>query len=469
MVRSQRSPSEKSQPSQLGAATGGCLPQVLGGRSVNGRGTGRLVGCVLVAGWLVGLSATAARGQVELERPPINYVKSTPDDAVARLQKRLQAGEVRLEFDRRFGYLPAVLEQLGVARSSQVLVFSKTSLQVKYISPRSPRAIYFSDDAYVGWVQGGHLELSAVDPRLGANFYLLEQLEVDRPRFRRQTYECLQCHGSMLTRDVPGHMVRSVATAPDGHQVVTGPSYLTDHHSPFRERWGGWYVTGEHGEDRHLGNLVVRRADDPRNLNLESGANASDLAKWIEPSAALTGHSDIVALMVLEHQANLHNRLTHASFLARGLLFEEEQANREAGRPLDTLSRETQLRLREEAETVVEHLLFVGEYPLRQPVTGKSGFAEDFARRGPRDGQGRSLREFDLRQRMFRYPCSYLLYSAAFDQLPEEIRREIYQRLWQVLTAETPLDKYAHLSAADRTAIREIVRDTKTDLPEYWK
>jgi hypothetical protein len=447
---------------------------------------------------LLSVFAVTARAQFELEKPPINYLKATPEDVVSRLQKRLKDGSEQLEFDERFGYLPSLLEKLEVPRSSQVLVFSKTSLQVKHISPRTPRAIYFSDDAYVGWVQGGHIELSAVDPQLGANFYLLEQRPFERPRFQRHTYECLQCHGSMLTRDVPGHMVRSVHTAPDGHQVASGRSYLTDHGSPFQERWGGWYVTGEHGDQRHLGNLLVRRSDDPQRLNLDAGANAEDLSRWLEPSSALTGHSDIVALMVLEHQANLHNRITRANFVTRGLLYEEQQANREAGRPEtsadDPMSKETEFRLRETAESVVEHLLFTGELKLTAPVVGRSGFTAEFSARGPRDRQGRSLRDFDLRTRMFKHPCSYLVYSRAFQELPRPMKDLIYRRLWEVLTAspaaaaslangdasngekveDSPTlnpsaAKYAHLSTADRRAIREILRDTKTDLPEYWK
>lgn len=431
-------------------------------------------------------SSRDAAAQFELEKPPISYLKATPDDVVARLQKRIKEGDERLEFDDRFGYLPSLLEKLKVPRSSQVLVFSKTSLQVKHISPRTPRAIYFSDDAYVGWVQGGHIELSAVDPQLGANFYLLEQRPFERPRFQRHTYECLQCHGSMLTRDVPGHMVRSVHTAPDGHQVASGRSYLTDHGSPFQERWGGWYVTGEHGDQRHLGNLLIRRSDDPQQLNLDAGANAADLSRWLEPASALTGHSDIVALMVLEHQANLHNRITRASFVTRGLLYEEQQASRESGRAdnsaTDVLSQETEFRLRETAETVVEHLLFAGEVKLTAPVVGRSGFTDEFTARGPRDRQGRSLRDFDLQTRMFKYPCSYLIYSRAFQELPKPIKNLVYRRLWEVLTTApaavaasdtTPQDdsqtKYAHLSTADRRAILDILRDTKTDLPEYWK
>jgi hypothetical protein len=333
-------------------------------------------------------------------------------------------------------------------------------MQVRYISPRSPRAIYFSDDVYVGFVQGGALEVSAVDPRLGANFYVLDQHETESPRLVRQTFDCLQCHSSALTRDVPGHMVRSVATGPDGHLVPGAESYLTDHDSPLKERWGGWYVTGKHGAQRHLGNLFVRQSDNRDALNLEPGANVTDLSGWAETSAYLSPHSDIVALMVLEHQANMHNRIARAAYLARRALQDQAAAD-----PTDAQRK----RWREMAAPVVEHLLWAGEIPLVDRLEGTSGFAREFAARGPFDSRGRSLREFDLQRRMFKYPCSYLIYSDAFDQLPSPLKAEIYGQLAAVLTGRERSAAFRHLSDADRRAILEILCDTKRDLPDDWR
>ncbi len=196
-------------------------------------------------------------------------------------------------------------------------MFSKTSLQVKFISPLSPRSIYFNDEIYVGWVPGGNIEFSAVDPQLGTSFYLLQQQELSRPKLAHQTYDCLQCHGSVTTRDVPGHMVLSVSTGADGHLLFNRKSFVTDDHSPLSERWGGWYVTGEHGKQRHLGNLFFKQSQDLSEFELERGANVIDLGLWFDTSRYLFTHSDIVALMVLEHQANMHNRLARAGFLAQ--------------------------------------------------------------------------------------------------------------------------------------------------------
>lgn len=404
-----------------------------------------------------GMIATPVAAQLDITEPPIDYLRAKPRDAISRLQAEIDAGRVQWAFDEHFGYLPAVLEALKIPRSSQTLVFSKTSLQVKHISPRSPRALYFNDDVYLGWVQGGQIEVSAVDPELGANFYLLDQYETDRPRFVRRTYECLQCHGSVLTRDVPGHVVRSVPAGPDGHLTSRVETFVTDQDSPFAQRWGGWFVTGRHGDQRHMGNLFVRRTDDPKSLDLEPGANVADLDRYFETSNYLTPHSDIVALMVLTHQANLHNRLTRAGFLTR-LALRDDPASGD----------KTRERIRAAAEPVVRHMLFSEEARLTAAVSGTSSFAVEFAARGPRGASGRSLRDFDLSRRLFKYPCSFLIYSEQFDKLPPPLKDEIHRQLARVLSGEDRSDAFGHLSPEDRRAIGEILGETKTDLPTSW-
>src|SRR5262249_22242584 len=153
-----------------------------------------------------------AQYQSAAEHPAIAYSKSTPTDAVARLQRSIDAGETSLAFEEQRGYLPAALKALNVPVSSQGLVFSRTSLPVDRIAPWSPRAIYFNDDIYVGWVQGGPImEIAAVDAKLGAVFYTVTQEAGARPLITRETRTCLQCHDSASsTGGVPGLIMRSV-------------------------------------------------------------------------------------------------------------------------------------------------------------------------------------------------------------------------------------------------------------------
>lgn len=439
-------------------------------RSDNRRGTRRWLALCGVLAALAPALASARAANDDFDADPIRYSASQPHDPVARLQERIDRGEVQLQYDDARGYLPAVLKALGVPVSSQMLVFSKTSFQRERISPLSPRALYFNDGAYVGWVQGGPvLELSAVDPQLGAVFYLLSQDPTGRPKFVRQGYECLSCHASSMTKGVPGHVMRSVYPARDGQPVLAAGTFLTRDESPMRERWGGWYVTGSHGSQRHLGNITVSNADDMQGLDLAPSGNARDLRRWVDSSPYLTGHSDIVALMVLAHQAEVQNLITRANYETRRALSYEQALNHDLARPADYRSESTTSRIRSVAEPLARALLFVKEAPLTAPVEGTSGYTAEFPKAGPRDPRGRSLRDFDLKRRLFRYPCSYLIYSPEFDALPAPAKQMVYQRLREVLSGKDTSPDFAHLSTTDREAILEILRATKPDLAAFVK
>jgi len=420
---------------------------------------------VLVA-WL---PAGQLSAQIEYDRPPILYSTSDVHDPVARLQQRLDAGQAELRFDGPQGYLRSLLKELSIPESSQMLVFSKTSFQQRLISPRSPRALYFNDDVYVGYVPHGDvLELSSMDPRQGAVFYTLRQDDGGPPRVVRDRGNCLTCHASSRTQDVPGNLVRSVYPSLSGLPHFGSGTFRTNHASPLKERWGGWYVTGTHGKQRHMGNVVSRDRDRPENLDVEAGANRTTLDGLVDTGPYLTDHSDIVALMVLEHQTEMHNRITHAGYSARIALHQAAAMNEILERPAHYVSESTERRLDNAAEKVLTYLLFQDEAELTDPIHGTSGFTEEFAARGPFDAQGRSLRQFDLQRRLFKYPCSYLIYSAGFNTLPEQVKGRIYRRLWEVLTGRDNSDDFAHLSADDRRAILEILRDTKDGLPDYF-
>jgi hypothetical protein len=416
-------------------------------------------------------AAALAHAQPAYEQDPINYSTAPASDPIARLQAELDAGSATLEHDGRHGYLASLLERLNIPASSQTLVFSKTSLQRDAISPQTPRALYFDDDTYVGWVRhGGAIEVATTDPNLGTVFYTLDQRRADRPRFVRQTDSCTQCHGSTMTDDVPGLLVRSVHTDPNGQPVLTAGTALTTQASPLEERWGGWYVTGTHGDRRHKGNVLTKHRDDDGPLDVEAGANLTDLSGKFDPAPYLGGgHSDIVAHLVLAHQAEVHNLLTRANFQTRLAVRDSQAINAALGTSDTGLTESAGRRIQNAGERLLKALLFCDEELLADRVTGTSTFATDFAARGPRDGKGRSLRDLDLRKRMFRYSLSYLIYTPAFDGLPAQAKDYVYRRLFEVLSGQDKGKDFRHLSADDRQAILEILRETKPGLPDYFQ
>lgn len=412
-----------------------------------------------------------ANAEDDFERPPINYSKAKPNNAIERLQKKIDGGHLTLPFHAERGYLSAVLKALRVPESSQVLVFSKTSLQRHRIGPYAPRAIYFSDELYIGFCRAGQvLEISAVDPQLGAVFYTLEQQEVDRPKFARQTDACTLCHASSQTRNVPGHIIRSVFPDRRGEAILSMGTIRVDQTTAIDRRWGGWYVTGTHGKQKHLGNLIVKNRGDRETIAKNpEGQNITDLKGFFDTSKYLTPHSDIAALMVLEHQAEAQNLLARAGIQTRLALHDQAMLNRELGRAPDYSSETTLRRIRSVGGPLVRYLLFGEEAKLTDKTQGTSTFAADFAKKGPFDRKGRSLREFDLQSRLFKYPCSYLIYSETFEQLPNALKDFVYQQMYGVLTDRYYGGGFGHLSAGDRLAILEILRDTKKDLPAYWR
>ncbi|WP_406693494.1 hypothetical protein V5E97_20905 [Singulisphaera sp. Ch08] len=432
--------------------------------SASGRGLGVL---------LVGLAAFAAGTTVcgqDIERAPIHYSSAEPRNAVSQLKERLAKGETKLEFEPEHGYLRSLLRALDIPESSQVLVFSKTSLQRERISPKTPRAIYFNDEVMVGFcLRGQVIEISAVDDAIGTTYYTLEQSREEKSALERQTESCLLCHSSSTTQGIPGHLVRSVFVDRQGLPLLASGSYRTDHTSPIAERWGGWYVTGTSGQQTHMGNMISQGSRKPEEIENTEGVNVVDLKDRFTTAFYPTPHSDIVALMVLEHQVGMLNRLARAGMETRMALDYEKEFNKALGEPLDQESTSARSRIRSVGEAVVQYMLFRDEVRLTDRIQGTSSFEADFAARGPRDSKGRSLRDFDLKTRIFRYPCSYLIYSRAFDSLPSAVKDYVYTRLWEILNGRGTKKDDPILALEDREAILEILRDTKPGLPATWK
>ena len=440
-------------------------------------GLHRTLGAFAVVVSLLGAAAATLGGTpTSLPRRSRLLVPATRDP-IATLQAQLDAGEVILAHDSLLGYLPALLRTLHIPVSSQGLVFSRTSLQTDKITPWSPRAIYFNDDVYIGYVQEStFLEIAAVDPVRGAVFYTLSQEPRARPVFSRETTTCLMCHQSRAaTGGVPGFMVISTLVDRYGYPVVGMHDGSTTDATPMKQRFAGWYVTGSAGPAGHAGNVYSPKlaheiTDKPAyrtQLDMQAESARTDLAGKFDPAPYLSAQSDIVALMVLVHQTVVHNLITAVHEAAPDAVFEDSMA-RAKGR--DTTSR-AQLgggpaaQLRRTVEKLVRAMLFVGEATLDGPVKGTTTYAQDFVKAGPRDAKGRSLRDLDLETRLFRYPLSFLIYSDSFNTLPDLAKREVYRQLRDVLTGADPSAEFKQLHASDRAAILEILYATKPDFP----
>ena len=392
--------------------------------------------------------------------PAIRYSTAPLNNAVVEVNKKLQDGTTQLTFEGRSGFLRSALEALQIPVDSQLLVFSRTSLQRRLINEQNPRALFFNDRVALGWVRGGDvIEVAAHDASAGVVFYTLEQradATAGPPQFKR-AFECLGCHLAGDTLRVPGLLMFST-TRPVQSQVSGLPRRI-DQSDALGRRFGGWFVTGSTGSAQHMGNdLAALDGRASRELVSVEGLFDADGYRSLS--------SDIVAHLVFTHQTGMTNLLTRASWEAR--------AADPALHPPFTSSPEEEARIAVMmsgiASEVVDYLLFIDETKLTDRVRGGSGFAERFSKTGPRDRKGRSLYELDLNRRLLKYPCSYLIYSAAFDALPPGAKDPIYRRLWQVLSGQERDARYrSALSRADRQSIVEILRDTKKDLPPYFQ
>ncbi len=410
--------------------------------------------CVIAALVAWARLASGAVGQTTdvFDEELSGYHRTTATGAVAALEKRLDAGTASLETDATHGYLMALLRELNISPSSQLLVASKTSPNRHLISPKNPRALYFSDQAAVAYVPGAPLlEVAATDAKLGVVFYTLDQKAVPRPRPVRDD-RCLECHASAKTLDIPGFLVRSFRTDDDG-EVDLLSGRMINHRTPIALRWGGYYVTGTHGTQVHLGNLFGAEARTRHDLNPGVNGNVTNLTSFLDVSKFPEPGSDIVALLVLDHQVHMLNLLTRLSY--------ETVAATRRGDDLKPIYPAT--------EAVLKYMLFTDEVPLGSPVRGTSRFAQWFESAGLKDKQGRSLRQFDLQTRLFKYPCSYILQSPGFESLPAAAKKHLWRRLWQILTNEDLTPEYQRLPLEMKRAIQEILIATQPDLPAYWR
>ncbi len=404
-------------------------------------------GILIPALALMTVSLSTAFGQA-FPDPGTEYEQHATSRLVESVQKRINEGKTRFSHDGQYGYLADVLKAFGIPVSSQLLVFSKTSQFRDHINPENPRAVYFNDKVYVAWVPGTpYIELAAVEPDVGSVFYILDQTLTEKPKFVRNN-QCLECHTSVKNLGVPGPLVRSFPTDKKGAvNRLEGLSRVT-HSTPLKYRWGGWYATGDTGAQMHLGNIVGKE----EYSNRKKPKTVTNLSEFLDTSKYPGASSDVVSIMVLEHQAFMHNLITRLHLDS-----------------VTTLKRDGNINaIRDEATAFLKYLLLVDEAPLKGAIKGNTDFADWFQNQGPRDTQGRSLRTLDLKTRLFKYPCSYLIYSDSFTQLHPFMKKHLFRRLHSILNGSDKSKDFAALDTQTRKDIKTILTATLKDLPEFW-
>jgi hypothetical protein len=334
-------------------------------------------------------------------------------------------------------FLRSLLKELEVPVSSQMLVFTATSLQKGLISARNPRALYFNDDTYVGFVPRGRVEVISLDPELGGIFYIFDRLQPGRRPAVRRSSECMNCHAPRHMDNVPGLVIESVIPGLTGGGERAFRRELSGHAVPLGDRFGGWHLTGTGSAmPQNWSNLLlVRKNGEAKELPNAPGERC-DLTRYPLPT------SDLLAQLLHEHQVGFVNRALQAGYRCREL---------SATDSLDEVA------LKELAAPLLKYLLFAEEAPLVPGMLGDSPFAADFTAAGKRDSRGRSLRDLDGQTRLLRYRCSYMIDSPAFSGLPTQLRQHLLRELAAALDGGSI---GSHLPAQERSAVSLILNET---------
>lgn len=408
----------------------------------------------MLAMLLIGVVPAQAQLVYDKEYPLMGYGHNPPTDSYSRLMKKLADKGSKLPYVAEGrGYLDGLLQALGIDPSSQLLVFSKSSIKQRFISPKTPRSLFFTDEAYVTFVPGSHsLEVATMDPEQGPVFFDVTQDVTAKVPYKQETDRCLRCHDtySMTGGGVPRFLLSSEITGPDGSIISHELSEITEQATPIERRWGGWYVTGLSGKQEHLGNFIVKDIAQLSKRPWQGLINQENLDAFVDLKAYARPTSDIVALLVLQHQVEVQNRLVRMNYEGRKLLAQNPAVG---DAELQTL-----------VKPLLEAMFMADEPTLKDRVQGNSGYQQWFEKRGPATADGLSLRQFDLKTRTFRYRLSYLVYSNAVAALPDRFKTVLFRDISAVLNGDTTLVDKLVLPPDERQAIRTILQATKPEV-----
>lgn len=407
---------------------------------------------VIALGLAMAAGALTQTNYSDIDGPPHNYRQRPLRDKFTQLIQGFESGKLPLDRTSEKAFVLSLLRTLDVPVTSQMLIFSTTSLQLSLISPSNPRALYFNEDVYVGYVPGGRIEIVSLDPEVGGIYYIFDIPRDASPlRFERSD-RCMNCHAGDDTGHVPGLVIKSVVPGPRGGSLTAYRLGQTGHGVPFDQRFGGWYVTGCNDITNHWGNLMGRLAEGKLTKIPNLPGERFDWNKYPVTT------SDILPQLLQEHQAGFVNRVVEAAYRARTAMFISD----------GKLSSKQMLELDEQAKIVTRYLLFADEAPLPGKVEGNPAYKVDFLRDRRVTNGGISLKDLELQTHLLKYRCSYMIYSPVFSGLPEVMKQRIYQRLAAALSVKTPDPEFAYMPVPEKQSIRDILKATLADLPRDW-
>ncbi len=401
-------------------------------------------------------AAQAEETKILFREAPHRYLEREPEDRFAKLRKEIEGGRTKLDTTDDKAFVASLLKALDIPESSQLLVFSASSLQSEIINPRNPRALYFNEDTYFGYVPGGRVEIMGMDPEYGAMFYVFDQLNPGgRVPAVVRSEKCFNCHAGNATKRVPGLIAESLLPMASGASLETYRRDVQGHQIPLETRFGGWHLTGQHHLTETHANLmgVTRSSGKTEKVLIEPG-RLSDLGLHLRPT------SDILPHLIHEHQLGFENRVFHAAYLMRQWMDE--------GKGRLPMARKAEFETL--TNDLARYVLFADEAKLpAQGIVGDADFVRDFARNRKPAAGGVSLKDLDLRTRILKYRCSYMLYTESWQKLPKELKERVYYKMAEGLRDVNPPPTLAHLPLDERRVIRVILKETLPGLPSWWR
>ncbi len=409
----------------------------------------------------VAMAAQAARAYSDLESAAHEYWTRPLKDRFTALGEDFESGKVALDRSSELAYLTSLLEALEISPASQMLVFSTTSLQLRLISPKNPRAVYFNENIHLGYIPGGRIEIMSMDPELGGIFYIFDIPQGNAAPELERANKCMNCHAKKQNGYVPTPVIKSVLPGITGGSLDSFRRETSGHGVPFEERFGGWHVSGEGGIKKHWGNVIGRQNGAKIDEVENSMGKNYDLATY--PVAT----SDILPHLLHEHQTGFAHRVVESAYRARSY-FHEAAKSGVGGQA--RLSAAHLLELQGQADRLTRYILFADEAELPGGgIEGDADYKRFFLLNRKQASNGLALKDFDLKTRLFKVRCSYMIYSDAFSGLHPEFKAMVYRSLAEAISTARPSPDYAYLSHGEKEAIRVILGDTLDDLPAYWK